>query len=92
MMCVVVNSIALGVGRPELYEHGHLQKAPAKNSKPGRQVLVLGYAIPKLSGQSIPTGRKLKLHMRNGHYKMQRYGPGRTEIKTIFIDPYWAGI
>lgn len=26
-----------------------------------------------------------------GHWKMQAHGPGRTERKRIFIEPYWRG-
>lgn len=27
----------------------------------------------------------------SGHWKMQPYGPGRSERKRIFIEPYWRG-
>ena len=35
-----------------------------------------------------PTGRHLRPHRRRGHWKLQPYGPGRSERKRLFVSSY----
>jgi hypothetical protein len=39
------------------------------------------------SGHAEPTGRIMAPHVRRGHWRRQRHGPGRLEIKRIRIAP-----
>jgi len=38
-----------------------------------------------------PSGELTIRHVVRGHWKMQPYGPGRSERKLIRIEPYWRG-
>lgn len=43
--------------------------------------------VGAVSDEASFTGRKNKPHWRKGFYKMQRFGPGRSQRKLIFIPP-----
>jgi hypothetical protein len=43
--------------------------------------------VGAVSDEASFTGRKNKPHWRKGFYKMQRFGPGRSQRKLIFIAP-----
>lgn len=39
-------------------------------------------------GDSQADGRRQRMHRRRGHWKMQAYGPGRTQRKRLFVHSY----
>lgn len=41
-------------------------------------------------GPHEPTGRQMPPHWRKGHWRRQRYGAGREQVKTVFIRPVFV--
>jgi hypothetical protein len=50
-------------------------------------VLDVGRTSPADTHSSTPTGRTVAPHMRRGHWRRQRHGPGSTLVKRVRIAP-----
>ena len=77
----------------EPVESGRLNKARQRSGKPPiphHVVIRVGHVYDK-AGRAIgagtgKTGRKMPVHLRRAHMRTQKYGPGRTLEKKVFIE------
>jgi hypothetical protein len=53
----------------------------------GVRVLNVRASIKTATGAAETTGRHVTPHVRRGHWRRQRYGPGRQEVRRIRIAP-----
>lgn len=53
---------------------------------------LVGRSATPCQGRPSAIGKQLNERIQTrGHWKSQAYGPGHTERKIIFIEPYWRG-
>lgn len=50
-------------------------------------VLNVRSTLRRGSSSAAPTGRQLAPHVRRGHWRRQRYGPGRSQVRRVRIAP-----
>jgi len=50
--------------------------------------LILRATSPATDGIDVLAGHRQRRHRRRGHWKMQAYGPGRTQRKRLFVNSY----
>lgn len=82
-----------GVAKQDVTE-GDLRKLNKARAAKAKQA-ILPYTVYKIGhtynskGErtTYAPGSKMVPHLRAGHVRRQRYGTGRSEIKTIFIEP-----
>lgn len=53
---------------------------------------LVGRSVAGYQGPTASIGKQLMERIQTrGHWKAQAHGPGRTQRKLIFIEPYWRG-
>lgn len=70
---------------------------PAKRRKLRSNLTRDGYAVVYLMGRELAgaggprTGSEMRAHWRRGHWRNQPHGPGRSEVKRIWLKPTLVG-
>lgn len=79
--------------RPELIERGRKVGTHKKSKSEIWEPNIIGrkYRI-KTDGSGDGTGSSKRMHWRRGHYRLQPFGPGRSETKTIWLEPMLVGL
>ncbi|MBE3017306.1 hypothetical protein [Myceligenerans pegani] len=65
---------------------GRVQAARRAASRPVR-VLNVARMSSSTPADSTSTGRRVAPHRRRGHWRRQRYGPGKTLIRPVWVPP-----
>lgn len=71
----------------EIAQTAEFKRSEARGGVAGVRVLDATSMKAADSASSEPTGRSVAPHLRRGHWRRQRFGPGRAEVKRIRIAP-----